>query len=67
MSAPPAAPPVDPGVPVIMPFPAFDHLLGTTYGVQLAGLFVSCGLFGVFALQVGGTPCLSRRFVQSLL
>ncbi|KAJ8088006.1 hypothetical protein PM082_013557 [Marasmius tenuissimus] len=53
MSAPPAAPTsVDPGVPIIMPFPAFNQLLATTYGVQLAGLFVSCGLFGVFGLQV---------------
>ncbi|KAF7330986.1 hypothetical protein MVEN_02438700 [Mycena venus] len=35
-----------------IPFPVFDVLLAQTYGIALAGVFVSCALFGVVALQV---------------
>ncbi|KAJ7142151.1 hypothetical protein C8R43DRAFT_1238245 [Mycena crocata] len=35
-----------------IPFPIFNGLLAQTYGVFLAAVFVSCGLFGVVALQV---------------
>ncbi|KAJ7756411.1 hypothetical protein DFH07DRAFT_959065 [Mycena maculata] len=38
--------------PPSIPFVVFDSLLAETYGVLFAGVFVSCVLFGVVALQV---------------
>lgn len=34
-----------------LPLPVFDHIFTDLYGVQLAGIFVSCALYGASALQ----------------